>query len=186
MTHELDEVFKTALEQFQIKGLSFTMEDLSSNMGISKKTLYEIIPSKEAVINLIIHEARNSIKERQAEIFQDDSLDVVTKIQCILKVVPKFHNIFTYKRLLEIKKSYPSLYQEIINLLNEDWEPTFNLFNQGIKEEKIKPINLILFKEIFISALTTVNEKSITELEDISYKQLLNQIISILFDGILL
>ncbi len=186
MTPELEKVFNAALEEFQFKGLSFTMDDLASNIGISKKTLYQIVHNKEEVIDLIIEEARNNIKENQEKILQDDSLDVVNKIQSILKVVPDFQNVFTFKRLLEIKKTYPSLYEKIIHLLNADWEPTFELFNQGIEEGKIAPINLVLFKEMYISSFTTVNEKSIAGLEDISYKKMIDQIISILFNGILL
>lgn len=185
MTDKLKGVFTSAILEYQEKGLNFTMESLSKRMGISKKTLYQLVKSKEEVIGLLINQARDSIKEKQRAILENDSIDVVEKIRCILTVVPEFHNVFSYRKLLEIKLTYPILYKKLVDMLNDDWEPTFNLFNQGVMENKIKKVNINLFKEMYIAALTSIYNKDLMTAGDISYKELLSDIISILVDGII-
>lgn len=186
MTEQESRVFQFALKEYEEKGMNFTMKDLSSRIGISKKTLYEIIDSKEKVITLIIDEARNNIKSKQKIILQDQTMDIVDKVRGILSVIPEFHNVFNYVRLSEIEKVYPKLYKKIIDMLNDDWEPTFKLFNEGIKQNKIKPCNLILFKEMYVAALTAVYNKKLVQQQGQSYKEILQDIISILFHGIII
>lgn len=185
MTEELFRVYNSAIEEYEEKGLSFTMDDLAKRIGISKKTLYQVINSKEEVINLVIDETRKSIKEKQREILVKNYIDVAQKIRLLLTVLPEYHNLFNYRRLSEIKQSYPQLYTKILDVLNNDWEPTFNLLNQGIEEGKIKKVNIYLFKEMYVAALTSLYSKNSLFECDITYKELIEDIISILLDGII-
>lgn len=185
MTDGETRILTAAILEYEENGINFTMDSLSKRAGISKKTLYEIIISKEQIIELIINKGRDSIKEKQKDILENDSMDVVEKLRGILTVVPEFHTVFSYNKLLQIKNSYPKLYEKIVNLLKDDWEPTFDLLNKGIMENKIKPINLNLFKEMYVAAIASIDNNKLIIEEDINYNKLLTDIISILIDGII-
>ena len=42
-----DDILKATIQAFQKKGLKFTMDDLASLLGISKKTIYTVFPDKK-------------------------------------------------------------------------------------------------------------------------------------------
>ncbi|MCP5455700.1 MAG: TetR/AcrR family transcriptional regulator [Thermotogae bacterium] len=182
---ELKKVLEATLIIFQEKGLNFTMDDLSAEIGISKRTLYEIIRSKEEIINIIVKEARKSIKQRQKEIISDNSLDTVEKIKEILTITPDLNFIIRYRHLSQIQKIYPKVYDNILKMFNEEWEPTYKLFEQAINENKIKPFNIALFKEMYLSVLTTISRKKYIMNENVTYSQIFQETIDILLNGII-
>ena len=61
----VEKIFDGAVEEFQYSGFRFTMDALAKRIGISKRTLYETIPSKEAVIEMVIDRTFEDIKEQQ-------------------------------------------------------------------------------------------------------------------------
>lgn len=182
---ELKKVLEATLIIFQEKGLNFTMDDLSAEIGISKRTLYEIIRSKEEIINIIVKEVRKSIKQRQKEIISDNSLDTVEKIKEILTITPDLNFIIRYRHLSQIQKIYPKVYDNILKMFNEEWEPTYKLFEQAINENKIKPFNIALFKEMYLSVLTTISRKKYIMNENVTYSQIFQETIDILLNGII-
>ena len=46
-------IVNATINIFKEKGVKFTMDDLANNLGVSKRTLYENIDSKETLLNLI-------------------------------------------------------------------------------------------------------------------------------------
>ena len=168
------------------KGFSFTMSDLSGRMGVSKKTLYEFISSKEDVINSLIDELRESIKFEQNRILAEGQMDVIEKIRSLLTVVPELHYAFNYRRLVELRKKYPEIYQRVVDLFDKDWEPTFGLMKIAMEQNRMKTINLTLFKMLYFNAVTgAYTEEALAEL-DLTYRQSLEGIVEILLDGIVI
>lgn len=43
------DILEATIQAFQKKGLKFTMDDLASLLGISKKTIYTVFPDKKRV-----------------------------------------------------------------------------------------------------------------------------------------
>ena len=44
-----DDILEATIQAFQKKGLKFTMDDLASLLGISKKTIYTVFPRSKKV-----------------------------------------------------------------------------------------------------------------------------------------
>ncbi len=174
----------TAIE-IEENGLSFTMSDIANRLGISKKTLYECVSSKEEVINSLIDESRDSIKRRQLSILEKSSSNAVEKIKALLTVVPDFHLAFNYRRLLQLKRKYPGIYERVVTLFEDDWEPTFELMKKAMFDGEMKDVNLFLFREMYCSAVTSLYDERKLEKLDLTYKQSLEGIIEILLGGIL-
>ena len=49
MTTE-EKLFETTFALYQEQGVKFTMDELALRLGISKKTLYELVRSKEELV----------------------------------------------------------------------------------------------------------------------------------------
>ena len=43
-------ILEATIKAFQKKGLKFTMDDLASLLGISKKTIYTVFPDKNSLV----------------------------------------------------------------------------------------------------------------------------------------
>lgn len=186
MTQQEKKIFRFAAYEIREKGLSFTMSDLSTRAGISKKTLYEIFRKKEDVVMKLIIESHGSIREQQNILYDDHSLTAVEKIKRILTVVPEFHFAFNYTFLIELKKKYPAVYNKVNELLKFDWDRTFELMNEALNKKQIKRFNKILFKEMYCSTIMSVHDMKLLSDLNMTYEQTLTEIIDIMIEGILL
>ncbi|MDR6550623.1 TetR/AcrR family transcriptional regulator [Paenibacillus qinlingensis] len=177
-------VMKAAIEEFEEKGIRFTMDDLSAKLGVSKRTLYEQIGNKEDIIRLFIREAFTSIKEQEQRIMSDESLDVVTKLMAIIQIMPNFSAVLDYRRIYEIEKSFPELFVEIENNLQADWETTLLLIEEGIKLKRLKPINPLIFKEVLLATMDRMLKDRFLMETNLTYEEALRGAIEIVFNGI--
>ena len=82
-------ILEATIQAFQKKGLKFTMDDLASLLGISKKTIYTVFPDKNSLVLEMVDYCFSSIKESEQKVLQDLSLDTVGKIRAILGVLPE-------------------------------------------------------------------------------------------------
>ena len=49
-----EKIINQTIQLFQAKGLKFTLDELASELRISKKTIYQYFPSKEAILNEVV------------------------------------------------------------------------------------------------------------------------------------
>ncbi|HRW35220.1 MAG TPA: TetR/AcrR family transcriptional regulator [Thermotogota bacterium] len=179
-------ILEEAVELIKGKGLSFTMSELAIRLGVSKKTLYEWFESKQALILEILETSRKSIKEQQALIYEDDTLSDTQKVRRLLTVVPRYHLAFDSNRMEELKKRYHEIYERLVHLFESDWEKTFKIMTSAMEKKEMKPVNLLLFKRIYINAVISLHDEFSFEKTNLSYQQALEEIISILFEGVIL
>ena len=83
-----------------------------------------------------------------------------------------------------LKDRYPDVFAKVIKRLENDWEPTLSLLEEGIEQGLIRPVSLPVFKMIvegtiehFLSGRALIDK-------DISYRNALEQMIDILMKGI--
>ena len=67
-------IVNATIDIFREKGVKFTMDDLANRLGVSKRTLYENIDSKETLLNLLVDEVFDSVTEKGKEVINDDSI----------------------------------------------------------------------------------------------------------------
>ena len=151
-------IINSTIDIFREKGVKFTMDDIANKLGVSKRTLYENINSKEVLLSLLVDEVFNSIKQQGQEIIEDNSIDDLDKLKRLLTVIPTSYNTIDYTKIHEIKKFYPNIYEKIINRLDICWDPTEILINKCIQEGLIKKVNLNLMKSVLIGSIRILIE----------------------------
>lgn len=177
-------IIEATIEEFNEKGLKFTMDDLSRHLGISKKTLYHEFESKEELFLEVIERFFAQVKKGEREIFEDTSLEIIEKIKKIIIVLPECCTNIDFRKLYELEQRYPKIYNKIILKIDEDWTDTIQLLNQAIEEGKIRPINLIVLKTIICSSIEAFIKKDILIKEKIGYAEALEEMINIIIEGI--
>lgn len=137
-----EKIIDTAINEFTKSGLKFTMNDIAKSMGISKKTIYTVFESKQAVLMGIADRYSDDFLKMQEEIEADESLDVVGKVEQLLCALPtKYHNI-GLSGMYELAEKYPQPYKRLMESVNRGWELVADYLKRGIEEDKIAQVPL--------------------------------------------
>ncbi len=178
------QIMDAVIDQFNEKGMKFTMDDISRELHISKKTIYKEFDDKDELFFATVDYGFSAIKKKEAEIVADDSLDLVDKISKLIVCLPDNYKNIDFRRVYQLKEKYPKVYMKVAERVESDWGETEKLLNQAMDQGLIKrvPIQLIkLMVEGAIEKFLSSEELSRTEY---SYEDSLNMMIDVIINGI--
>lgn len=179
-------ILEGAIVAFNEKGLKFTMDDLASVLGMSKKTIYKIYRDKEEMFYAMVDYCFDKIKESEDEVINDPRLSTVEKLVKVLGVLPEGYLEIDFRQLYLLKDKYPNTYRRVEERLETGWESTIALINKGIMEGSIRPVNVTIFKTMFEATIEQFFQRDMLIQNGISYRDALNEIVNILINGILI
>ena len=128
-----------------IKGLK--MDELAAQLGISKRTLYEVFEDKETLLVACIGQ-----NQRNAELYMQE---VLATSQNVLEVILR-----GYKRSIEMSRNtnskfieelhkYPKAYEAMMNRHHKDTQQTIDFFYQGVEQGLFRQdVNFPIFQEL--------------------------------------
>jgi AcrR family transcriptional regulator len=161
------------------------MDEIASDLRISKKTIYKYFATKEALLNLIIHGMVFTVRRELRKIFKEDT----TSVEKILSISNTFIGLasrININILLEVKKLGPQFWATIERLRAKEINSNFGLLiEQGQKEGYIKPIPKEVILQIFLSSIQSVINPEFIVKNEFSMQQAGKFTIDILFSGIL-
>ena len=148
-----EEIVKRALNDFMQYGFkTFTMDDLTSKMGISKKTLYEHFPSKNDLVEAVLDYALDmSCKNVDAFVQGDGS--VIENVYRNQEKVKEIFNINSDRPIWELQKYYSKTYERMeIEFAKSDARFIDKLLEKGWKEGLFREdINVNFYKTFYSS-----------------------------------
>lgn len=148
-----EEIVKRALNDFMQYGFkTFTMDDLASKMGISKKTLYEHFPSKNDLVEAVLDYALDmSCKNVEAFVQGDGS--VIENVYRNQEKVKEIFNINSDRPIWELQKYYSKTYEHMeIEFAKSDARFIDKLLEKGWKEGLFREdINVNFYKTFYSS-----------------------------------
>lgn len=179
-----EKILEATIKVFNRKGLKFTMDDIASELSMSKKTIYTVFRDKESMFFAMVDYCFDKIKESENEILSDDSLSTVEKIRGVLAVLPSGYKDVDFRQLYTLKDKYPNTYSRVEERLETGWEKTIALINQGIEEGSIRPVNVNLLKSMLEATIEQFFQRDILIRNQINYAEALEEVVNILVDGI--
>ena len=179
-----ERILEAAIEEFGKKGLKFTMDDIARNLAISKKTVYAVFENKEAMLLELADYCFADIKKNERDILENPDLDVLSKIEKIMIVLPERYQNIGLQNLYQLNEKYPRIYQRVGTYLSTDWDATISLLEQGIAEGKIRPIKIPVLKAMVESTIHGFFSNSILVENSIEYEEALKEMIQIIISGI--
>ncbi len=177
-------VLEAVLQLFRVQGLKFTMDDVASQVGMSKKTIYLLFHDKEELLYQMVDYCFHSIKESEQAVLHS-SRSTPDKIRAILGAMPDRYSDIDFRQLYILREKYPRIYHHVEERLENDWEPTIRLLEQGIAEGSIRPIKIPIFKMMLEAAIEQFFRRNVLIEHELSYTDGLNEVVTILIDGIL-
>lgn len=172
-------IVKKANELFNLYGLkSVTMDDISRELGISKKTLYVHFDSKKCLIELLLDQSKVQFEKRCKKI-QNQEIDSLEKLYNIFDELIEFTNEVNTSSYWSFKKYYPDLnikFNSFIgNLIDE--ASTDAIVEAQWDKHIISTINAKLFNQILRNSILNMPvDNSISEI-DIDRKRLQKEIL---------
>lgn len=176
-------IIDATIEEFNNKGMKFTMDELAKRLHMSKKTIYKIVDDKNELIIDAINYCFDLVKQEETKIINDPSLDIIEKLKKTLICIPdRFTNLDWLKVSLAVEGN-PKIHEVFKARIDGGWEPTFALMDEAISKNRLKPCNKELFKIMveagFEGVLRLRNENP-----NESYEESLEEMISIVMNGI--
>lgn len=181
----MDRIFYGCMEELKENGVKFTMDSLAKRLGISKRTLYETVPSKNDVIRLVIDRTFQDVKEQQRKILEDTTLSTVDKLKKLFVVVPSYVNVLDYRRMNELKTAYPALFTIIQDKIESDWEPTLAILEKAMDEGILRRTNLVIVKLLLCEVYERLINGDVLIDNNISYEEAMKEMIQIILRGLL-
>lgn len=177
-------ILQGTIKAFNRKGLKFTMDDIASILRISKKTIYTVFADKEELFLAMVDYLFDNIKNSEQEVIQNPRLSTLEKIRKILGVMPESYSEIDFRELYILKDKYPKIYEQVERRLENGWETTITLLQQGMEEGVIRKVDIPIIKLMLEAAVEQFFQRDILLKHQIKYTDALDEVVSILVDGI--
>lgn len=184
MTDIQEKIINAAIEEFGKKGLKFTMDDIAKNLAMSKKTLYTVYDSKESILLGVADYCFAEIKRSEKEIIENEDMDIVTKIEKILVVLPERYQNIGLSNLYQLRDKYPQIYKRVESYLSTDWDATIALLQEGMRQGVIRPISISVLQAMVEGTIQAFLAKDILVENGITYEQAMQEMTQIIMQGI--
>ncbi len=179
-----EEILDATLKLFNSKGMKFTMDDLAAQLHRSKKTLYVFFPDKKSLLFDMVDHVFDSIKEGEENIYRKSDMDIVERIRLILGVMPDKYANVDFRQLYDLKEKYPEIYNRVQERLENGWEETIDLLNQGIEQGRVRKFSIPVFKTMMQATLEQFFQRDVLVENGLTYNEALKEVVDILVDGI--
>lgn len=146
------EIIQAAMQEFRYSGLHFTMQDIAARLHISKKTIYTVYASKEELLQGILEAGFTEIHRRKQALL-DSELPTVEKLRRVIIAMPDEYRALDFRRLQEIGIRFPAVSEALKRHLENDWDPTLQLINQGIQEGCIRPVSVPILRMMITAGI---------------------------------
>jgi AcrR family transcriptional regulator len=161
--------------KFGVKSVS--MDDIADKLGISKKTIYTEIPSKEILIEKVLTEHLRRDEEEVTRIIANSS-NALDEILDISRHVLQFLMMINPVLIYDLKKYYPECWNLIQNQhFTFIREVIYNNLIRGIHEKLYRDdLDPLVISKLYITLSNTMVNQDIFPLTQYDLLHLLRQI----------
>ncbi len=179
-------IIEGALEVVERKGVRFTMDDLATELGMSKKTIYTVFRDKNSLLIAMVDYVFDIIKESEAAVLQEKNLTLVEKLRKVLGVMPENYSNFDFSQFYSLQDKYPKVYKRINERLESGWEMTQELMQKGVEQGLLRAVDFRVFQLVFESAIERFLTGDELQQQGIVYMDALEELVNIMIDGIVI
>lgn len=137
---------------FQVEGLQFTMQKVADALHISKKTIYTVYPSKEALlvdmVDTLFADIHREKRERMAA-----PVPIEERIWSVMVALPEQYRALDFRLLGELDEKYPAVARRVREHLETNWEPTIALLEEGVASGRIRPVSIPVLRQMVTASI---------------------------------
>jgi len=169
MTAEYQDILKKVFALYIKYGIkSVTMDDVAQELGISKKTLYQIVKDKHELVQQVAGTERKWQMKSFEKILRS-RLNAVEQLIVVIRTVNRIMKEYSSTYLYDLKKYYPELYR---SFREEGREKMYNSMVRNIKQGKKEGLYRKELDEVIISKLYLIRVEAIQDSEIFSESEI--------------
>ncbi len=180
----IDRIKEAAILEFDDKGPRFTMDDLSRRLGMSKKTVYELVGDKERLFGMLVEDAWASIKRQEAAVAADPGLGPVEKFRRVVGIMPSLGAALDYGKVRELEELYPDVRRRMERHLESDWDVTLGLYDDAVREGSLRRVDGQLLRLVLYSAMERLLDGEYLEASGKGYAEAMDGVLDMLVEGL--
>ncbi len=164
-----------------------TTDEITSSIGISKKTLYKYFPTKKALLEEVISSTIEGISAKLEPLVSDEKVDFVDKLKGVMEIIAHHTSQISQPFINDIRNMDIGLWNRANRLREEKVMSHFGrLLKLGIKQGFIRDdINPELLKLIYMNSVQSILTPHKLYDLPISAKQGFEMIFKVFFEGAL-
>jgi len=175
-----EQLVTAATALFQTEGLRFTMQEVADALHISKKTIYTVYTSKEALLLDMVDSLFADIHRTKGELMSAPG-PIEERIRAVIVALPEQYQTLDFRMLDELEEKYPAAARRVREHLESNWEPTIALLEEGMAAGRIRPVPIPVLRQMITASI----EGFLTGgREGASYAETLEAMIDIIMNGI--
>lgn len=178
-------ILAAALEEINIRGLRFTMQDLATRMKVSKRSLYENFASKEELVGSLLDDILAEMA-RQEKAICESAYSPREKLQQLLTVHPYEAEMFNKNIYEDLRRMFPNQWQKVEASRLERQQRIEQLLQEGIARGELRTVNVGLVGELIKDAFNSFTSYSFLDRNGLTYKGAMQDLLEILYHGILI
>lgn len=178
------DILNATLDEIEVQGPDFHMDDLARKMCISKRTLYEYFSSKQEIIKEALISMMDAIYDRHLELLQDPNLSAEEKLVGFFKIRTRTTGVFSMRRANQIFTKMPEICAGLDEYSQRDWSLLERLFQEAQTSEEFRGFDQQLLMHILRSASDGVLDYVEQTKDDFSYPEYMEKCIRIILYGI--
>ena len=179
-------ILERSTDRFLSEGFSnFTMDEIARDAGVSKKTLYRLIPSKNKLILMVLDHQIEIIENKQRIILEDSNMSFKARLEAMFRIVSEFYSSIRAKSLQDIERLSPEIWEMVRQRREGALDRIIRLLEEGRIDGQIRnDISSKFLGRYFQSTIDSLISPRVMMEEDMTPNQLLDITLSLMFNGI--
>jgi AcrR family transcriptional regulator len=178
-------IIEAASEKFTEAGFNkVTMDEIASDLGMSKKTVYKFFPSKEILLKAIVHAHMKGVERTVHEIINSEN-PIEEKLIALLTFIGKTMRKFSRPFMADVQRFIPSMWKEIETFRRERvLSQLQQMFRQAKKEGIFREdLDPDLFYLVLTTTIHGIMNPQVLSQQPFSAEEAFKGIFSILYEG---
>jgi AcrR family transcriptional regulator len=162
-----------------------TMDDVASELGMSKKTIYKFFPSKEDLVMAIAKHFMDRMKSKILPALNSDK-NAIEKLSELIKILAGASEKISPKRMEEMKRHFPAIWNEIDNFRTKMmFENITKIIDQGRKEGLFIDYPTSIIMNVLVASIRSVVNPDFIMNNNFSIIEAARTVFKIIIGGIL-
>lgn len=179
-----ERIILVAAQDMNERGVKFTVEAVAAKMGISKKTLYQYFPSKQALISAIMDTVLENMETQIATILNSDR-PFVEKLEALLCVQPDFLDKINDWVTSDIERYLPVEWEKLVQHRRRRTQSLRELLSQGVAQGHLRSVHVGIASELCYSFGSQLLDYAFLQRMNISMDEALTAFSDIFLKGVL-
>lgn len=183
----MDRLFDKAEARFFEEGVSrVTMDVIANDMGMSKKTIYKLVPGKNKLIEMIMDRFVQRLRRRLDVIPENPDLDFEAKMQKFFELISQTLSKLNRGMFMDLERFFPEIFAEVENIRRRNIPKVIKRLIRLRQESGHirEDVDVEFFSEVFLQSIQGLLRTESMEIHKLKPSEIPVRLGRLFFEGI--